>query len=228
MRNLKHMKRRLALSFALLLFTTSLLVMTSFAWFTALLEDDFTGRVGFVDVDLDVYFDNGSGGRVAATPVEIAPGVTKPGVYSVNIVDSLASNRFEQFRIYILVRSNVDTYLRVKIFEQLTLTYVNFEGVVTELSILIEDFMPFNYDLTDWYDNRTIDNYLYLKTKVKRVDETTPYTIGLITSYFPNETFANYSAGYSLQISIGVEAIQAYLGPQNVWDMPAAPWGVAW
>ncbi|MCK7488223.1 MAG: hypothetical protein MZU97_24115 [Bacillus subtilis] len=86
----------------------------------------------------------------------------------------------------------------MKIYEQLTLTYVNFEGVVTELSILIEDFMPFNYDLTDWYDNRTIDNYLYLKTKVKRVNETTPYTIGLITSYFPNETFANYSAGYSL------------------------------
>jgi hypothetical protein len=227
-RNLKLMKRRLALSFALLLFSTSLLVMTSFAWFTALLEDDFSGRVGFVDVDLDVYFDDGLGGRIEATPVEIAPGVTKPGVYSINIVDSLTTNHFEQFRIYIIIKSNVDTYLRVKIYEQLTLTYINFEGVVTELSILIEDFLPFNYDLTDWYDNRTIDNYLYLKNKVKRIDETTPLTIGLVTSYFPNETFANYSAGYSLQISIGVEAIQAFLGPQNVWDLPSAPWGVAW
>lgn len=221
-------RRRILLSFALLLFTALLFAWTTFSWFTALMEDDFTGRVGFVDVDLEVYFDDGNGGQIPADEVEIAPGVAKPGVYAVNVVSSDAANHFEKLRLYIRVKSNVDTYLRVKIYEQLTLTYINFEGIVTELSILIEDFMPFNYDLTNWYDNRSIDNYLYYQNKVKRIDATTPTTIGLITAYFPNQSFANYTPGYSLQVAIGVEAIQAFQGPQNVWDMPTAPWGQAW
>lgn len=221
-------RRRILVSFALLLITALLFAWTTFSWFTALMEDDFTGRVGFVDVDLEVYFSDGNGGQIVAPEVEIVPGVTKPGVYAINVVDSLATNHFEDFRIYILVKSNVDTYLRVKIFEQLTLTYINFEGVVTELSILTEEFMPFNYDLTNWYDNRTIDNYLYYQNKVKRIDETTPTTIGLITAYFSGQSFANYTPGYSLQIAIGVEAIQAFQGPQNVWGMPTAPWGQPW
>lgn len=218
----------MVVSIALLLLTALLFAWTTYSWFTALMEDDFTGRVGFVDVDLEVYFDDGFGGQIQANEVEIAPGVAKPGVYDINVVSSDTVNHFEKFRIYIRVKSNVDTYLRVKIYEQLTLTYVNFEGIVTELSILIEDFMPFNYDLTNWYDNRSIDNYLYYQNKIKRIDETTPTTIGLIKGYFPNQSFANYTPGYSLQIAIGVEAIQAFQGPQNVWGMPTAPWGQAW
>jgi|GEM_PF-4724736 len=68
-------RRRILFSLALLSFTALLFAWTTFSWFTALMEDDFTGRVGFVDVDLEVYFDDGNGGQIPADEVEIAPGV---------------------------------------------------------------------------------------------------------------------------------------------------------
>lgn len=225
---MRELQKRLIVSFFVLIITTFVFVGTSFAWFTALLQDEFSGTFGFVEVDLDLYFDNGSGGRIEAEEYVIVPSVTKPGVYNINIVDSNTPNHFEKLRMNVIVKSNIDTYLRVKIYEQLTLKYINFEGVETELSIIIEGVMPFKYELTDWYDNRIIDNYLYLKSKVKRVNETTPLTIGLITQYFPNQNFGNYSVGYSLQIAVSVEAVQYLYGPQNVWGLPQAPWGANW
>jgi hypothetical protein len=225
---LVQIKRRIILSFLILVLTSSLLIGTSFAWFTKLMTDSFSGTFGFVDVDLDVYFDNGVGGRNEAIEVSIVPGVNKPGVYNINIFDSSNIYHFQKFRLNVIVKSNVDTYLRVKIFEQLTLKYINFEGIETELSILIEGQMPFNYDLDEWYDNRLIDNYLYLIPKVKRVDETTPLVYGLIIPFAPATNFSNYSVGYSLQLSISVEAVQAFLGPQHVWGKTQTPWGQPW
>jgi hypothetical protein len=108
----------------------------------------------------------------------------------------------------------------------MTLTYTNFEGIVTELSILMETPMPFNYDLTGWYDNRITDNYLYYMNKVQRVNSSTPLVLELIIE--PTSAFINYSPGYSLQISFSVEAVQALLGPQNVFQLAQAPWGGAW
>lgn len=224
------MKRQLRIQFfislILLVFTLSLFVVASWSWFTALVQDRIDAEVGFVDVDLDAYFLDDLENHVAATEVQIATGVFKTGVYSVNIVEPAQTNHFDRLRLTISINSNVDTYLRIKIYEQLTLTYTNFEGIITELSILMETPMPFHYDLTGWYDNRITDNYLYYMNKVQRVNVSTPLVLQLIIE--PTTPFTDYSPGYSLQISFSVEAVQALQGPQNVFSLPTAPWGSAW
>ncbi|MDD3122700.1 MAG: hypothetical protein PHC62_04170 [Candidatus Izemoplasmatales bacterium] len=223
--NQQRFKKRFILSLAMLIFSLSLFAFSTYAWFTYLKTDTFFGEVGFVEVDLNAYFLDE---LHPATEVEVAAGVPKPGVYLVNIVSSASSNYFEDFRLSVSVLSNVDTYMRVKIYEQLTLTYTNFEGIVTELSILHDEYMPFNYDTTNWYDNREIDNYIYYKLPVKRVDASNALIVGIISSYFSGQSFSNYPPGYSLQIAFSIEAVQALSGPVNVWELTTPPWGGTW
>ncbi|MFA5007169.1 MAG: hypothetical protein WC509_06855 [Candidatus Izemoplasmatales bacterium] len=221
-----RLRKRFVLSLALLTVSMTLFVFTSWSWLTTLFQEDVDVEVGFVDVALDAYFWDGST-RIEAEEVEIDTGVYKPGVYLIDITSNTADNFFENFRLYFEVASNVDTYIRVKLYEQLTLTYVNYEGDITELSILSQGYMPFDYETTNWYDNRLVDNYQYYRLAVQRVDETTPYEIGLITAY-ELANFAVYSPGYSLQIAFSVEAVQAEGGPENVWGLSVPPWGGSW
>ncbi|MBU1145066.1 MAG: hypothetical protein KJ971_04330 [Firmicutes bacterium] len=217
------LKKRFLISLAMLIFSLSLFVFASFAWFTQMYEDSLGVEVGFVDVNIDAYFINGVD-RVEAVEVLIGTSTYKPGVYSINIISNSSSNYFENFRLDIEVLSNVDTYLRVKIYEQLTLTYTNFEGIVTELSILNEEYMPFTFATTDWYYlNRSIDNYIYYTSPVQRTSEVVPLTFELISEY-TGSTFSNYSPGYSLQIAFSIEAVQALGGPENVWGLATPPW----
>jgi hypothetical protein len=153
--------------------------------------------------------------------------ITKPGVYFVNIVSQSNESFFEDFRIIIDVYSNVDTYIRMKVYEQLTLKYTDYQGDVTELSVLFDGYMPFDYD-SNWYDNRTLDNYVYYDSAIQRIDETTPLEVSLISSYFSGENFNVYSPGYSLQIAFSIEAVQWDGGPENVWDLTTPPWGGSW
>jgi len=213
---------------AMLIFSLSIFALSTYAWFTYINTSSFLGEVGFVSVDIDAYFDDGLGGRVEASEVSVGPSTTKTGVYTINIVSDSSTNYFEDFRMNVLVYSNVYTYIRVKIYEQLTLTYTNFEGIVTELSILTDEYMPFNYNLTDWYDNREVDNYIYFMVPTIRAGETTAEILTLITTYFVGENFSNYSPGYSLQIAFSVEAVQANSGPENVWGLTTPPWGGNW
>ncbi len=222
------MKRRVITSFVLLVLALSSFVFVTYAWFTNMFEDAFTAEMGFVDVDITVYFDDGLGGQIPAEEIAIAPGVTKPGVYFVNVVSDENPSYFEDLRVYIDVKSNINTYFRVKIYEQLTLIYTDYQGEITELSILMDEYMPFNYELTNWYDNRTYDNYLYYQLPVQRVGEFTPLEIGLVTSYFSGQSFNTYSPGYSLQIAFSIEAVQSEGGPENVWGLPTPPWGGSW
>lgn len=226
---MKHnLKRKYHMTLGLLLFSFSLFVLATSAYFTKLYMDQFQGTMGFVDVELEAYFVDDLGEKVPAIEVEIAPGVSKPGVYYINIVSNSGDYYFEDFRLYVKVLSNVDTYFRIKIYEQLTLIYTNFEGVITELSILSEEYMPFNYMTSSWYDNRNLDNYLYYTERVKRVDIDVPLEIGLIESYFQNQSFSNYAPGYSLEIAFSVEAVQADSGPVQVWGLTTPPWGGVW
>lgn len=243
----------------ILLFSISLFTFVTYAYFTDLLSETFSGEMGFVDIDLYAYFDDGSGGEIEAQEVVVDSNnqmtgtdvsfvsstktissssldlsvfqdgdklrvvgsssndgyytvsgtptanslvvlesitdesagasvtmdsiITKPGIYYINIVSSGNDFFFEDFRLHVDVLSNIDTYVRIKIYEQLTLTYTDYQGQVTELSILFDGYMPFEYDTTNWYDNRTYDNYIYYKTAVQRVNETTPLDIGLIPTY---------------------------------------------
>lgn len=298
------MRKRVFGSLMMLILSLGLFVFSTYAYFTDLFSESFSGEVGFVDVDLNAYFDDGQGGQIPAEEVVIeatasatatdvsftastgaiasatidlsvyqsgdkirvqgstsndgiytvtgAPTanllnvtgtltdesagasitldkvVTKPGVYYINVVSGGNDFFFEDFRLIIDVKSNVYTYMRVKIYEQLTLIYTDYRGEVTELSILFDGYMPFNYDLNNWYDNRTYDNYIYYTNPVERVDENTPLEIGLISSYFTGQSFNTYSPGYSLQIAFSIEAVQSDGGPENVWDLATPPWGGSW
>lgn len=229
----KALKRKLVFSLSLLVISIALFVFSSYAWFTGKYEKWINAEVGFVDVDLLVYFENDEGELVPANEilesrVEVESGVYKPGVYEINIVSGISPNYFEDFRLKIEVSSNVGTYLRIKLYEQLTLTYINYDNSITELSVLIDGFMPFNYDLNNWHDNREIDNYLYYKSPVEREGVDDPLEIWLIESYFSEQNFANYSPGYSLQMTFQIEAVQAIEGPEKIWGMSETPWGTSW
>lgn len=215
-----------ALSLILVLVTT-ILIGVSFAWFTDQEDITYQGEMGFVEADIDVYFDDGLGGRIEAEEVEISEFISKTGVYRINITDQSTDFFIEDLRIDVIVRSNIDTYLRIKIYEQLTFIYDN-DGETNELAVYYEEGVDLNYNLTSWYDNRIFDNYLYYENIVKRIDETTPQVITLVGSYYQGQSFDTRSPGYSLQMAFAIEAVQAEGGPENVWDQATPPWGGNW
>lgn len=224
------LKKRLVISFVILAFSMSLFVVATWAWFTQLIEDDQTYTVGYVSVDVDPYFEVWNAGtetydRIEATFVTLPenPAIAKTGVYLI-VLDTRSSYYFfENFRLRFVVNSSVDTYFRVKIYEQLTLTYENYQGGYTELTILNNSYMPFDYDLTNWIDQRQYDDYMYYSVPVKRVDLNTPTYIDLIDDYTLDD-FPIYDLNYSLQITFQLEAVQAYGGPQNEWGLSTKPW----
>jgi len=298
------MRKKVISSLIILVFSITLFIFSTYAYFTDLFGEEFTAEVGFVDVELNAYFDDGLSGQIPAEEVVIEyfnqatasdvaftasshtitsttidlsvysaddkirvngstsnDGIytvtgtptansltvtqtltdesagasvtldkvtTKPGIYYINVVSEGNDFFFEDFRLIIDVNSNIDTYMRIKIYEQLTLIYTDYQGEVTELSILFDGYMPFNYDLNNWYDNRTYDNYIYYTSAVQRVNETTSLEIGLVDSYFEGVNFNTYAPGYSLQIAFSIEAVQSDGGPENVWGLATPPWGGSW
>lgn len=203
-------------------------VMVTYAWFTA--EDDyiFNGEMGFVDADINVYFDDGNGGVIPAEEVQLSLTENKTGIYRINITDNNAPYFVEDLRISINVNSSVDTYFRIKIYEQMTFLYTDINGNTNELAIRYEESVELNYDFDNWYDNTTYDGYLYYQNKVKRINETTPLIIDLVDSYFSDRTFNTRAPGYSLQIAFSIEAVQGDSGPEFVWDLTTPPWGGVW
>jgi len=230
-----NLKKRFIISLVLLTLSLSLFVLASWGWFTQLFYEDNNYIVGHVDVDIDPYFSvyneiTEEYDRVEATLVQIqaSPLIEKPGVYFINIVNNNSQYFLENFRLDIVVKSSVNTYFRIKIYEQLTLTYLNYQGTYTELSILNNEYMPFDYDYTNWFDNRDYDDYLYYKMPVKRTSALEPLVISLIPEYTLG-SFPIYDAGYSLQIAFALEAVQSFGGPENEWGLTLNPWdGTAW
>ena len=237
------MKKRLWITSVFLVAAFMVLTSVTFAWFVNRTTVDFQATAGFVDVDVLAYYvdDDGNpltdieGNIIEADEVEIEPGVTKPGVYAINIVSDQFDNYFRNFRVAVLVRSNVDTYVRVQVVEQLTITYTNAADIPVELAVLKDYDMPFNYNEEDWYDRRAEDGYMYLMDESQRVSETAPLFIPLI-DHWPATTpeepgdrlYGDYPPGYSLQIGFEIDAVQASGGPQNNWGITSPPWGGTW
>ena len=215
-----------ALSLFIILSSVAIISIT-FPWFTQEEVITYQGNMGFVDADIDVYFDDGLGGRIEAEEVEISEFISKPGVYRINITSPTAEYFIEDFRIDVIINSNIDTYFRVKIYEQLTFIYDN-EGEINELAVYYEEGVDLNYDFNHWYDHRIFDNYLYYENKVTRIDETTPQVITLVGSYYTGQSFNTRGPGYSLQMAFAIEAVQADGGPENVWNLETPPWGGEW
>lgn len=179
--------------------------------------------------------------------VDIGNGVKKKGIYDINIVDRNSPSYIENVRLYVDVHSKQETYIRLKIHEQLTLTRITIDSskphlpeIKTEISLLMEEPTDFNYifnvnndnindsEHLNWYDNRTVDGYIYYKLPVQRVSEGVPTRIGLIKSYYSDSRYVSQPSGYSLQLAITVEAVQIYGGPQNNWGLIEPPWGGNW
>jgi len=226
---MKRWKNRLLVMAILSIITliTTVIIGVSFAWFTNEENITYQGEIGFVEADIDVYFDDGFGGRIEADEVEISNIISKPGVYRINITSDSEPFFIEDLRIDVIVSSNIDTYVRIKIYEQLTFIYDN-NGEINELSVYYEEGVDLNYDFSGWYDNRIFDNYIYYENPVKRVDENIPLVISLVDSYYQGQSFDTRSPGYSLQMAFAIEAVQAKGGPENVWGFDTPPWGGTW
>lgn len=297
-------KRHFILSWILFFLTVSSFVFITYAWFTTRLEQslEYNPNMGIVDADLDIYFHDGTTRLMSASQVEIVPGVYKPGVYFVNIDSETSDDFIENFRVDVLVQSNVPTYFRVKIYKQLTLTYTDYLGDVTELSVYMNDDILRELTLfyeTNWYidsyetayyydinnnirdssgtllyefvstgvytdaltqtedffiksggnlEDAEVDgnlvirgsnildsqdealafesryfNYIYYQSAVDTLT-----TIPLVIGFPPTVNFGSYPNGYSLQVGIEVEAVQALGGPENVWNLATPPWGGNW
>lgn len=205
--------------------------MTHFAvsFLTSQGQIDDTKPVGTVKVIARAYYEDEFGVLHEASEATIQPGTTKQGIYFVDVVNRATLPFIENFRIYIDVYSDVDTYFRVQIYEQLTLKIANIDGGTTELAVLMEQPIDFNYENTNWYyGTRSVDDYMYYMQPVKRISSMTPNSIGLITAYYPDAFFSSRPIGYSLQIAIVVEAVQANGGPENNWGLETPPWGGEW
>jgi len=225
---LMKQKTIISLIFVLLTFIITLVIGVSLAWFTGQEQMTYQGEMGFVDVDIDVFFEDEFGTRTEAQEVEIDPSTSKTGVYRINITSNTADFFIEDLRVDVIVKSNIDTYFRVEIYEQLTFLYLDSSDVLNEMTVPYEEGVDLNYNLTNWYDNRIFDNYLYYINPEQRVDETTPLIIPLIDSYFTGQSFDTRAPGYSLQMAFSIEAIQAIDAPENNWGFATPPWGGSW
>ena len=235
------LKKRFIISLVLLTLSLSLFVAATWSWFTQLINQDETYTVGDIDVEIIPYFVDinnnpildGEGDYLIAPNFEMLSGLSKQGVYGINIVNSQFPYYFQNLRVLVRVRSTVDTYIRVKIYEQLTWRYINSQDILTEVAVLDEDGMPFNIS-TAWFDDRTLlpletrelTYYVYYKTSVKRNTDESANDISFILG--ATELYQDYAPGYYFQLSFEVESVQELNGPQNVWNLPNPPWGGNW
>ncbi len=230
----------------------------SYAWFVLINRtDSFIVTAAKVDVDYAIYLD----GQIVDVEYFVIPNSisgTKTGVYLINVSNVEAANFITNLRIDIYVNSTVDTYLRVKVIDALSLGTIDYEGNQGEVSIVDQ---PINYqfsrhwdvngilynDLYDaevalggitssdvvtkideWYDNYLNDGYFYYPQRIEREMSSIQLTIPFIEE-FDGDIFKTKSVGYSLQLAIIVEGIQAdNNAPIINWGLPSPPWGGTW
>lgn len=226
-----------------LFFSTTVFFVTSFITDADIISN--TVEVGEIKVLGLAYYgvDDNHANDTLASYVEMGNYGTKTGVYDVNISLNSSPRYIEKLRIYINVYSNVYTYVRVRIIEQKTIKYtrtIDVGGVpttvTTEISKLMETPTLLNYrdETAYWFDNRVTDEnpngdgYFYYMQKAIRTSSNTPFTWGLITSYFSGQYYSSEPSNYSLQIGIVVEAIQADEYVARNWGMETPPWGGTW
>lgn len=215
-----------------------MIISFSVAYLTSLTESEVIYTVGTVDVDLEIYFVDDAGNPLATededgNPIntfnyvcEYADGnsAIKSGVIKVNISDNDAPNFAEKLRVDLVVKSNVDTYVRIAPYEQLTLTYT-VNGVTREVAVVQEESTKFNYQFAEtaksFYDNRDKDGYIYFRSAVKKNEEQNRYP--LISAFTTAGTFEKSDQIYSLQIGFIVESVQKIQGLEKNWGITSLP-----
>lgn len=224
----------------MLLFVFSFLATE--AYLTKKVNKDVVFIVGDVDVSLEIYFEDENGEKIEGIFDYIGyypedeegnsqGEFTKRGVIKVNISDVNAENFAENLRVDLVVRSNVDAYVRIAPYEQLTLTYTS-GGVTREVAVVQKEYTDFNYQVDTnggkYYDNRQKDGFIYYKEKVKKGESDEYITIPLIADYYVDKDFSTSDEIYSLQIGFIVESVQYLNGAQKNWGLDTTPWGTEW
>lgn len=229
------MKRKILLAMSTVMLIVTLITTILVAFLLDNIIKEKKATIGEVNVGYDIYFTKGTE-NIKASEVFINPemGIKKSGVYFVNL-DNINSNEYISYlNVDIIIKSNIDTYVRVKVIEQLTLTIINYNEEKTEISIISPNT---EFDLYDdneedgqvlwFYDGAT--DYYYLTTPIKGKlqdnqieEETIKFIIPFKESYSPRPL------NYSLQIGFEIDAVQTKGGPQNNWNLDNQPWGGNW
>lgn len=208
-----------------------MIISFSVAYLTSLTESEVIYTVGTVDVDLEIYFEDEEGNIIPNTfdyVCEYADGTEKEksGVIKVNISDNDAENFAEKLRVDLVVKSNVDTYVRIAPYEQLTLTYTVGE-VTREVAVVQEESTKFNYQFAEtansFYDNRDKDGYIYFRSAVKKEEGQDRVVYPLISAFTAAGTFEKSDQIYSLQIGFIVESVQKIQGLEKNWGITSLP-----
>lgn len=192
-------------------------------------QKEETILVGHVDVEIKAYFEKvDSTGQVIESKTENIDYVMnnneiKFGVIGINISEPNNIQYFDNFRVDILIKSSVYTYFRIAPYEQFTLTYES-GGKINEVAVTKDSYSPFNYNLSDFYDNRLRDGFFYYKQPVRRENVSTPSVVTFIERYPIELNYPQYESRYSLQMGFIIEAVQFYKGPQNNWGLMNPPW----
>lgn len=212
-----------------------MIISFSVAYLTSLTESEVKYTVGDVNVDLQIYFVSDNGETIDYNEYYYecvdpnGDSNKKMGVFKVDISDEDAKNFADKLRVDLVVKSNVDTYVRIAPYEQLTLTY-QLNDITKEIAVVQEESTKFNYQFTDtsFYDNRDKDGYIYFRSPVKKDEGQAETVYPLIDEFEEGQTFGKSDKSYSLQIGFIVESVQALEGPEKNWGMSSAPWGGDW
>lgn len=225
---------KMSITFALLI---SLAAVSIAGWLTNMNTSTDDVTIGQVNVEIVAYFEYYDEFNVLqqkTTDIEYSYTVdgqgsfTKFGIYRVNLSDTDDQQFIKNLRVNINVLSSVDSYMRIGVYEQLTLSYIS-GGKSYEVAITQPTKMPFNYmDTVDpinpyFYDNRDNDGFFYYTNTVKRNPDTTPNTLTFVADFGSTE-FNLYDSSYSLQLGFIIEAVQSIDGPVINWGLPTRPW----
>lgn len=223
------MTKIIKITISLVLLTT-IAVISIAGWLSSqgIEEEDIT--LGAVSVNVEAYFsyldefgmpqEKRTDIFYIADPVDETP-FTKNGIYKINVSLPTDPQFIENFRVNVEVFSSVETYFRIAIYEQMTLTYIS-NGKKVEVATTQPSLSQFAYNTTEFYDNRDNDGYFYFKNKILRQNPGVATKKTLISGYIGN--YNSISERYSLQMGFIIDAVQAIDGPQINWGLPNRPW----
>lgn len=154
----------------------------------------------------------------------------KKGVYDINIIDRNAVDYITNLRVDIYVDSNVDSYLRVKINDQIIRKTTNYQGVITETALRHSPITFYTH--SSWHvehDPLDVRNtYYYYPQKIKQTTNE-PLKLSFMIPYPEEQDFSAYGEGHILQLGIKYDIVQAnFEGPLKNWQLSTPPWGGAW
>lgn len=146
----------------------------------------------------------------------------KKGIYYIDITNKDAAEYIDKVNIKVFIYSDVDTYCRIQIIDQLTVIKDTEDG---RKEYAIPQPNPINYHIDNsWvYDK----GFYYYPYKVKQISRHKPLELDFI---LPQSSVSQtyYPDGVFLQLAIRLETVQAVKGPEINWGIKEAPWGGGW